>query len=111
MGLIDKVLSIWLKDRGIKSYDELTEKEKKIYEERKKELEEGLGEITIPKLEELINDLRQALKKELLNYENPKEKDLFLKARLKNLEDLIDLIHLPETRKQNLENQIKRSGE
>jgi hypothetical protein len=108
MELIDKFLSIvLLKDRGINSYEDLTKAEKEVYEQKKKEIKESLEEMTIPKLEGFIKDLKEVLKKELLKCENPREKDLFLKARLNNLEDILGIINLPETIKKSMEGQIK----
>jgi len=93
-------INTFLQKLGIKGYDELSPQERQTYDQYQQLMER---EVTLDDLKKMIPTLISMLDEQLLNPENSKETDLFLKARIKNLRDLNAFITLPERNRKALQ--------
>src|SRR5579884_2901899 len=92
-----------LEKLGLK-YEDLREDEKKIYLEWSSVLAQT--EIKIEDLKKFIPLQLSMLEHQQNDYENSKEKDIFLKAQIRNLKMIHAFILGPEQRRQWLEKHI-----
>lgn len=99
--MLDKILE----KIGIKSYEDLNEEEKKTYREWEKILSKG--EITIEELKKFIINQITVLELQILNPDNSKEKDVFLKSQLRILRVLLGFIESPKKSREWLEGYLK----
>ena len=65
------------------------------------------NELTVQKITEYIGQLKDAVEEELSAYDLPKEKDLLLKARLKNYRILHNFLTAPERARKLIEESLK----
>ena len=89
---------------GLK-YEDLTEEEKKTYTEWSQTLSQP--EVTIDDLKKFIPSQIEQLEHSQNDYQNSKEKDLFLKAQIRNLKMIHAFILGPEQRRKWLESHIQ----
>ena len=87
-------------------YEDLTAEEKKTYDEYTQVLSQP--EITIDDLKKFIPTQLERLESEQNDYRNSKEKDLFLKAQIRNLKMIHSFIQGPEARKKWLEDTLNK---
>lgn len=87
-------------------YEDLSADEKKTYEEYARVLSQP--DVTIDDLKAFIPAQLKRLQNEQNDYRNSKEKDLFLKAQIRNLEMLLAFIQGPEARKKWLEETLNK---
>jgi uncharacterized protein (UPF0335 family) len=99
------VLHNLLEKLGLK-YEDLTAEEKKSYDEYTQILSQP--EITIDDLKGFIPSQIERLESEQNDYRNTKEKDLFLKAQIRNLKMIHSFIQGPEARKKWLEETLNK---
>lgn len=103
------VLNDLLEKIGLK-YEDLTIEERKTYDEYSKTLSQP--DVTIEDLKSFIPAQLQRLYSQQNDYRNSKEKDLFLKAQIRNLEMFAAFIQGPEARKkwllETLNNQLRK---
>jgi hypothetical protein len=64
-------------------------------------------QLTVDSIKEHVTELIIAVEKELSAYDLPKEKDLFLKARLKNYLLLQDFLTSPDKAQKHIEESLK----
>ena len=64
-------------------------------------------ELSVEKIKNYVRDMLSAVEKELADCNLPKEKDLFLKARMRNYLLLLDFLTSPEKVKRSLEEALK----
>jgi len=64
-------------------------------------------QISLEDVKNYIRQMADSVAKELCEYELPKKKDIFLKARLRNYLLLLDFLTAPEKAKKSLENYLK----
>lgn len=93
-----------LEKLGLK-YEDLTEEEKKTYTEWNETLVQS--EVTIGDLKKFIPSQIEQLEHSQNDYQNSKEKDLFLKAQIRNLKMIQAFILGPEQRRKWLEQHIQ----
>lgn len=89
---------------GLK-YEDLTEEEKKTYTEWNETLIQS--EVTIDDLKKFIPSQIEQLEQSQNSYENSKDKDLFLKAQIRNLKMIHAFLLGPEQRRKWLEQHIE----
>jgi hypothetical protein len=88
------------------SPDKLTEEEKKTYEQWSQTLSQP--DVTIDDLKKFLPSYIDRLEYDLNNYENSKDKDLYLKAVLRNAKMMLAFITGPEKRREWLEKHIEQ---
>ena len=88
------------------SYDKLSEEEKKTYEQWSQVLTQK--EVTIDDLKKFLPSYIDRLEYDLNSYENSKDKDLYLKAAIRNAKMILAFIIGPEKRKAWLEQHIEQ---
>jgi hypothetical protein len=88
------------------SYDKLTEEEKKTYQQWAETLTQS--EVTIDDLKQFLPSYIDRLEYDQTSYENSKDKDLYLKAALRNAKMMIAFITGPEKRREWLEKHIEQ---
>jgi len=93
----------FLKQKNI-NYEDLTPQEKETLKNWYKTLAEN--KLTLEKVKEYIASMKNSVETELADYNLPKEKDLLLKARLKNYIMLYEFMTLPEKAKKYLEQSL-----
>jgi hypothetical protein len=98
-------LSQLLEKLGLK-YEDLTEEEKKTYTQWHEVLSQS--EVTIDDLKKFIPAQIEQLEDQQNDYKNSKEKDLFLKAQIRNLKMIHAFILGPEQRRKWLEDHINK---
>jgi hypothetical protein len=64
------------------------------------------GQITVEKIREYINSMKDSVEQELTKYDLGSKQDLFLKARLRNYLLLDSFMTTPEKAKKQMENAI-----
>lgn len=94
-----------LEKLGLK-YENLTEEEKKTYEQWTTELSQP--EVTIDDVKKFLPVHIATLENEQNDYQNSKEKDLYLKACIRNAKMIQAFILGPEQRKAWLEKNIEK---
>lgn len=87
-------------------YEDLSEAERKIYQQWADSLSQP--DVTIDDLKKFIPLQINILDKELNGYENSKEKDLFLKAQIRNLRMIHAFILGPEQRRKWAQEQVNK---
>lgn len=92
-----------LKKYGV-TYEQLTADELETLNQWLTVINQGV--LTIDKVREFINSLRDATEMELTKHDLDSKQDLFLKARLKNLMLLDTFLTSPEKAKQHLERAV-----
>lgn len=88
------------------NYEDLTDEEKKTYTEWSQTLSQP--EITIDALKTFIVQQLSLLETQQNDYQNSKDKDLFLKAQIRNLKMIQSFINGPEARRKWLEDHIEK---
>lgn len=88
------------------NYENLTEEEKKTYTQWSEVFNQK--ETTIDDLKNFLPSYIDRLEYDLNNYENSKDKDLYLKAALRNAKMMLAFITGPEKRKEWLEKHIEQ---
>jgi len=99
MSLIDKLLG----KKGLK-YDDLKPPEKETLNTWMDTLQKG--QLSVPKVREYVNSMKEAVEKELCKHDLGSKQDLFLKARLRNYMLLEAFLSTPEKAQQQIENAI-----
>lgn len=94
-----------LEKLGIK-YEDLTVEEKKTYTQWSEAFAQK--EITIDDLKKFLPSYIDRLEYDLNSYENSKDKDLYLKAALRNAKMVLAFITGPEKRREWLEKHIEQ---
>src|ERR687884_2128121 len=94
-----------LEKLGIK-YESLSEEEKKTYEQWSQNLTQK--DVTIDDLKKFLPSYIDRLEYYLNSYENSKDKDLYLKAALRNAKMVLAFITGPEKRREWLEKHIEQ---
>ena len=97
-----------LEKLGLK-YEDLTEEEKKTYNSWASVL--SAPNVSIDDLKKFLPVQIETIEQEQNKYDNSKEKDLFLKAQLRNLKMLHAFILGPEQRKKWLEAHIGQKAQ
>ena len=92
---------------GLK-WEDLTQEERETYNSWSSTL--STPAITIEDLKKFIPAQIQMVEHEQNKYDNSKEKDLFLKAQLRNLKMIYAFIQGPEQRKKWLESHIEQKA-
>lgn len=87
-------------------YEDLTEDERKTYDEYSQVLSQP--EVTIDDLKAFIPAQLKRLQSEQNDYRNTEKKDLYLKAQIRNLEMIYAFIQGPEARKKWLEETLNK---
>jgi len=99
------LLDLFLKKKGIKGYEELTAEERKIFDVWNKELE---GKpVTTEDLAKFLKEQQIIVISEFEDFQNPPNKDLFLKVYSRLCRQLISYIEKPEKVKTLREEAIK----
>jgi hypothetical protein len=88
------------------SYDRLTEEEKKTYQEWSQVLTQP--EVTIDDLKTFLPSYIDRLEYDQTSYENQPNKDLYLKAAIRNAKMMLAFITGPEKRREWLEKHIEQ---
>ncbi len=88
------------------SYDKLTAEEKKTYQEWENVFTQK--EVTIDDLKKFLPSYIDRLEYDQTSYENSKDKDLYLKAALRNAKMMLAFITGPEKRREWLEKHIEQ---
>lgn len=88
------------------SYDKLTEEEKKTYESWAQTLTQA--DVTIDDLKNFLPSYIDRLEYDQTSYENSKDKDLYLKASIRNAKMMLAFITGPEKRREWLEKHIEQ---
>lgn len=100
MSLLKKVL-----DSIEATYDELSEEEKKTLEQYEETL--SIPEITIDDVKTFIPAEIARIVQELENYRNSEKKEIYLKARLRNMRALEVYVLQPERDRARLKKELK----
>ena len=100
-----QILNSLLEKLNLK-YEDLSAEVKKVYDEWSRTL--TLPEVRIDDLKEFIPSQLARLESEQNDYTNSKEKDLFLKAQIRNLKMILAFIQAPEARKKWLEETLEK---
>lgn len=98
-------LHLLLEKLGL-SYDKLTEEEKKTYESWNQVFTQA--EITIDDLKTFLPSYIDRLEYDQTSYENSKDKDLYLKAAIRNAKMMLAFITGPDKRREWLEKHIEQ---
>src|ERR1044072_1915474 len=88
------------------SYDKLTEEEKKTYQQWSDTFTQK--EVTIDDLKNFLPSYIDRLEYDQTSYENSKDKDLYLKAALRNAKMMLAFITGPEKRREWLAKHIEK---
>ena len=88
------------------SYDKLTAEEKKTYEQWSQTLTQK--DVTIDDLKKFLPSYIERLEYDQTSYENSKDKDLYLKAAIRNAKMMFAFITGPEKRREWLEKHIEQ---
>jgi len=88
------------------SYDKLTEEEKKTYQQWADTLTQP--ETSIEDLKKFLPSYIDRLEYDQTSYENSKDKDLYLKAAIRNAKMILAFITGPEKRREWLERHIEQ---
>lgn len=99
------ILHQWLENRKLK-YEDLSAEEKKDYDYYSQVL--NAPEVTIEDLRAFLPKQIERLENEQNDYQNSRDKDLFLKAQIRNLKMILAFIHSPEAKKKWLEETLKK---
>lgn len=95
-----------LQSFGIKDYDSLTSAEQETLRGWVDKVEKSV--ITLEDVKQGVSVMRQSIESELVNYENNGRKDLFIKARLKNLILIETILTRPERARAALDSYLAR---
>lgn len=101
---MSNVLTQYLEKMGLKGFKDLTPQERQTYKQYEELLER---KVTLEDLKNMLPTLIGVLSNQLVDPENSKETDLFLKARIKNLKDIEAFVFLPERNRKALEATFK----
>src|SRR5690348_6787400 len=88
------------------SYDKLSAEEKRTYQEWSTVFTQA--DVTIDDLKKFLPSYIDRLEYDLNSYENSKDKDLYLKAALRNAKMMLAFITGPEKRREWLEKHIEQ---
>ncbi len=88
------------------SYDKLTEEEKKTYQQWAETLTQS--EVTIDDLKKFLPSYIDRLEYDQTSYDNQPNKDLYLKAAIRNAKMMLAFITGPEKRREWLEKHIEQ---
>ena len=88
------------------SYDKLSQEEKKTYQEWSNVFTQA--EVEIDDLKKFLPSYIDRLEYDQTSYENSKDKDLYLKAALRNAKMMLAFITGPEKRREWLEKHIEQ---
>lgn len=100
------MLSKILEKLGVKDYSQLKEQERQTYLQWAEILNKP--DVTIEDLKKILPIERDKLIAELRKWENDPKKDLYLKAALRNLEMLTELIITPEKAREGLKARLEK---
>lgn len=87
-------------------YDQLNPEEKRVYSEWLDQYS-SIGTVTTEDIKRYISALKSSVEQELANVDNGRNKDTFLKARLRNYLLLESFLESPEKARQAFKNQVK----
>jgi hypothetical protein len=96
-----------LQNLGIKDYDQLTPDEQTTYRSWLEKVEKA--KITLEDVKKGVSSIREALEMELVNEKQCSPKDLFLKARLKNIIIIESILSRPDRAKAALEGYVSQT--
>ena len=96
-----------LENFGIKDFDQLNSLEQDTLKSWVDKVEQAT--ITLEDIKNGITVMRQAIETELVNYKNDFQKDLYLKARLKNMILIETILIRPERARAALNSYITRA--
>ena len=102
------MLENFLKKIGVKGYDELTQEEKAVYQQYQEVLTK---QVTVDDIKSFIKAQIDTILISLSDYDNPAKKDIYLKARLRDMMMIKALLESPDKAKENLKNVIKNLNE
>lgn len=102
MSLLDN----WLKKKNISCYDELTEDEKKVYDEYEKAL--NVPEIKVEDIESFVRQQLNILSNDIINFSNSEKKDTFIKAQMSVLRIILAFITKDLEVKKMVEEKLKK---
>jgi len=88
------------------TFDQLSAEEKKTYEEWNQVFSQP--EVTIEDLKKFLSSYIDRLEYDQTSYDNSKDKDLYLKAAIRNAKMMLAFITGPEKRKEWLEKHIEQ---
>src|SRR5689334_21206766 len=88
------------------SFDKLTDEEKKTYQQWAETLTQA--DVTIDDLKKFLPSYIDRLEYDQTSYENSKDKDLYLKAAIRNAKMMLAFITGPEKRREWLEKHIEQ---
>ncbi len=100
------MLSKILEKLGVKDYSQLKEQERQTYLQWAEILNKP--DVTIEDLKRMLPIEKERLLAELRNFDNDPKKDLYLKAALRNLEMLTDIIVTPEKAREELKSRLEK---
>ena len=100
------MLSKILEKLGVKDYSELKYAERQAYLQWAEVLTKP--DLTIEDLKKILPVKKQEIIDELRKWENEPKKDLYLKATLRNLEMLTDIIITPEKAREELKKRLEK---
>lgn len=86
-------------------YDKLTPPEKEDYQKILTDIEKT--QITVDSMKDYVSHLRQTIDTELSKFDNSRQKDLYLKARLNNIILIESFLAGPERARKQLEATLK----
>ncbi len=99
------ILSKVLENLGL-NYEQLSKEEKETFAQYEEALNQK--ELTLEDVKAFITKQKEFVIGQLRDYRNDKEKDLYLKARLRDLEMLEIFISTPEQNKKKIINDLKQ---
>lgn len=102
MNLFDEILESF----GISNYDNLNSAEQETLRSWVEKVEKSV--ITLDDVKRGVQVMREVIEAEIVNLENDQKKDLFLKARLKNLILLETILTRPERARAALDGYIQQ---
>ena len=101
---MNNILQSTLKRLGVKDVRDLTPQERQTYDQFEEVIKR---QVTVDDLKKMLPVLRGQLEDRLLDPENNTERDVFLKARIRNLKDIEAFITAPERNRRALEANLK----
>lgn len=100
------ILDNWLKKKNINHYDELSEEEKKIYDEYEKAL--NVPELKVEDIEIFVRQQLNLLSNEIISFTNSEKKDLFIKAQMSVMRSILAFITKDLETKKMVEEKLKK---
>jgi hypothetical protein len=98
------MLQQFLNKLGVKGYEDLNQEEKQVFQQYQEVLTK---EVTVADIKTLVKNQIDAILISMAEYSNDSRKEMYLKARLRDMMMIKALLEAPDKAKENLKQVIK----